>query len=628
VQEVDASYPASDPGAARTDEDMLKAYFSTVQMPEGSTAEQAVAYLKTMLPDAGLFGVQDATFVSAHAVNVLCFENARIDMTRKGLTLVTGFKASKDGASNGAGKSGLVGLPFLGVTGRTFKEQEHDEWACRFNKLPAVLDTTLKLADGRQLDIRRQRRPSKLLVTLDGRDVTMATPAATQKLIEQLTNLTWDVITNAVYIGQHEAASVFGTDKERKELFSRLLGLNRFLDAQAKLRRVSTRLGNAVVTIEAEAQSAEAALAEASRGRQQLVDNLKSTPKPDASEFARLTKEITSLNKCIRDNEAIAVKFADEREKLTQKMRQRENESSVARGEHNALRRQLGESEQVKGTCRTCGGVVSRTSLAAYQIKLKRGMSELDMKIKDADGLARMERDRRVRTDEDIRLCASEGARLRGMLNAASVRLGELELHASVRDGIKSALAEKDARMARWRRLLSIHVGARTATLMERAFVDACVSATGRDGLPAFLCAAAVPRLNAAAAVYCEAFESDVAVVFRAASDGVEVDIVNEDGGGSYKDQSKGESSAAGIITALAFREALVPLGVLILDEPGEGLDAQSAAAFARGMNRVAERFGAAYVISHNPIITGTLEPDHHIEVVKTGKVSVVREVV
>ena len=166
TEEVDTSYPASDPGVARTDEDMLKAYFSTVQMPEGSTAEQAVAYLKTMLPDAGLFGVQGASFVSAHAINALCFEDAIIDMTRKGLTLVTGFKTSKDGASNGSGKSSLVGLPFLGVTGRTFKEQEHDEWACRFNKSPATLDTELRLADGRSLVIKRQRRPQKLLVSL------------------------------------------------------------------------------------------------------------------------------------------------------------------------------------------------------------------------------------------------------------------------------------------------------------------------------------------------------------------------------------------------------------------------------------------------------------------------------
>ena len=61
------------------------------------------------------------------------------------------------------------------------------------------------------------------------------------------------------------------SDKERKELFSRLLGLNRFLDAQAKFRKVSSRLERAAASIAAEAMSAETGLAEASRGREQLV---------------------------------------------------------------------------------------------------------------------------------------------------------------------------------------------------------------------------------------------------------------------------------------------------------------------------------------------------------------------
>ena len=619
VQDFDFGYAPSAPSAG-TDEDMLRAYFATATMPEGSTAEQAVAYLGTLLPGSGLFGVQAASFIGAEATNVLGFRSASVDMSRGGLTLVTGTRPDRDGKSNGAGKSTWVGLSFLGLTGRTFKGQECDAWASRHNDRPASLDTKMKLPDGRILHIVRQRRPARLQVTLDGVDVTMGTPAATQKLVEQLTNLTWDVLTNAVYVGQHEAASVFGTDKERKELFSRLLGLNRFLDAQARLRKTSSKLDKAITSIAAEAMSVDNVLAEIMRGRQELADKLRSAPKPDPSEVARLKKEIAALNKRIKDNESVAVKFTDERDSLTQEMRLHENKSSVAHGEHNLLRRQSANAATLKGRCFTCGSDLPPGKVNTYIKEITKALRALDESIFKYDADAQEVRAKRSTVDEDIRLNASERVRLHTALNTASTKLTELELHTSVRDGIRKALAEKDERAIKWRKAKSIHEDARTATLMEKAFVDTCAAACGRDGLPAFLCAAAAPRLNASAAVFREAFGSEVSVLFRSAADGIDV--------GSYGDQSKGEASMAGIITALAFRDALVPLGVLILDEPGEGLDAQSAAAFARGMNAVAARFGSAYVITHNPAILAGLEPDRHVEVTKIGRISEAREIV
>ncbi len=628
VQDIDTAYPASASTATGSDEDMLRAYFATVAMPEGSTREQAVAWLASMLPGSGLFGVQAATFVSATATNVLGFDEASIDMTRKGLTLVTGLRPDRDNRSNGAGKSTWVGLPFLGLTGRTFKDQEHDGWASRHNEKPARLDTSMTLPDGRVLRVLRQRRPAKLQIWVDGADVTMGTPAASQKHVEQLTNLTWDVITNAVYIGQHEAASVFGADKERKELFSRLLGLNRFLDAQARIRKVSSRLDRAVASIAAEVMSAENVLAEVVRGRQQLAENLKSAPKPDPSEAARLKRETALLDKRIRDNDVFADKFTVERQSLTEELRRHENAASTVRGEHNVLRRQSMDAATLKGSCNRCGSTLTPGKVADYVKELAKAMRALDARMLKHDADAQDARTKRSSVDDDIRINATERVRLSGMLNAASVKLGELELHASVRDGIRKALADKDERAYQWRKRIIVHEAARTATLMEKAFTDACAAACGRDGLPAFLCAAAAPRLNAAAAFYRDAFESDLGVVFRPASDGVDVEVVNENGGGSYRDQSKGETSLVGIITALAFREALVPLGVLVMDEPGDGLDPQAAASFAKGMNRVAERFGVVFVISHNPAIVAQLEPDRHVEIVKTGRVSVAKEIV
>ncbi len=628
VQENDTSYAASDPGSTKSDEDMLRAYFATVQLPEGATLDQVVECLKSFLPDTGLFGVQGITFGQTTATNVLCFENASIDMTKKGLTLVTGTRTDKNGKSNGSGKSSWVGLPFLALTGITLKKQEHDEWAIRSNTSLAEIDSTITLPGDRKMRVLRRRRPQRLQVWVDGDEQTMALPAQTQKHIERLTNLTWEVITNAVYIGQHETASAFGGDKSRKELFSELLGLNRFLDAQAKLRKVSTRLQRAVMSLDADVSAAESGMVEASHGRADLMHSLKAAPKIDKAEIAKLTKDAAVIRKHIEGYTVTRAKFDAEYRALTKELRISENAANVARGELNALRRQRDESSQVKGRCRLCGGVIATTKLAEYQAELKLGMDALDKTINDHNDNAATTRAQCAQAATDIRLTDDEITRLNMSLGKAEGRLAEIQAETDSADTIRKILAAKDARIREWKKIKAVHEGARIATLDERRFIDLCATACGRDGLPAFLCAASVPRLNAASAVYCEAFESDVSVAFKAEADGVGIEVVNEDGGDSYKAQSKGESSLVGIITALSFREALVPLGVLILDEPGEGLDEQSAAAFARGMNKVAERFGSAYVITHNPIIAGTLEPDHHVEIVKTGKVSVVREIV
>ncbi len=627
VQEDDSSYAPSAPNGG-TDEDMLRAYFATQQMPEGVTVDQVVHYLGAFLPGAGMFGVQCVAFGHTYATNVLGFENASVDMSKKGLTLVTGVRADKGGKSNGAGKSNWVGLPFLAITGETFKRQEHDEWACRFNDLPAMLDASATLHDGRNLRVMRQRRPAKLRVWVDGAEETMATPAQTQKHIERLTNITWDMLTNAVYIGQHEAASVFGTDKVRKELFSELLGLNRFLDAQARLRKVSTNLQRAVMSLDADIASSDSALFEAHRLRNELAATLKSAPKVDPKTLTALGARLSKLDKDLSAASESAAAYKKSYREMTDKIRAHAADANQARGRHKMLGEQLGRAATVGDVCQLCNGIVDKASIKKYRTKLASDIEAERAAVKKHEGLEESAMLRRDRVEQLINVQDRAAQSARAEQAAAQRQLDALNAQKGERDKLRQRYDAATSRTADLNKIKSVHEGARSATLDERRFVDLCAAACGRDGLPAFLCAAAAPRLSAAARIYCEAFESDVSVVFRPVPDGIDIEVVNEDGGSTYKGQSKGESSLAGIITALAFREALVPLGVLILDEPGEGLDAQSSAAFARGMNRVAERFGAAYVITHNPTILGCLEPNHHIEIVKTGKVSVAREVV
>jgi DNA repair exonuclease SbcCD ATPase subunit len=185
---------------------------------------------------------------------------------------------------------------------------------------------------------------------------------------------------------------------------------------------------------------------------------------------------------------------------------------------------------------------------------------------------------------------------------------------------LSELLKSKEARMAAISRANALHVKAREGCVDEWRFAEFCARIVGRDGLPAHLCAVTAPALNQAAARYSEVFtEGEIGLTFN--SD-LNLEILNLHGGKTIKGQSAGELRMAAIIAALSFRDVLVSHNILVLDEPSEGLDPISAAAFARGMNGVVERFQHVLVISHSGPLLAELEPDHRITVTKENGVS------
>jgi ABC-type multidrug transport system ATPase subunit len=60
----------------------------------------------------------------------------------------------------------------------------------------------------------------------------------------------------------------------------------------------------------------------------------------------------------------------------------------------------------------------------------------------------------------------------------------------------------------------------------------------------------------------------------------------------------------------------------MILDEPGEGLDAQNAKVFAQGVKQVADRLGYVILTTHNPYVLSEFGHDDIVRVVKHKGVS------
>src|SRR5205085_5284174 len=612
---------------------ILRRYLEKITLPDiGTSVDQIIGYLEKYLKQGSSIGVQGLHFKSAEGINVLPFEHFKLALDRNGLTLVTGKNLDwGDQISNGSGKSSLVSIPFLALFGKTFKGQSNDEWARQGTDATAKIILVVTLANGQRMEIVRTRRPASVRVYINDKEVTMGDKNTTQAMIEKVTNLTWDVLTNSVYIGQREIGSVFGTDKERKELFSRLLGLDRFIDAWEKLRRVLILRQRAVGSEESLIELASVAINEAGLGIELLIEELNKAPVVDPQKLSSQEGEISNLEYTI-------VKNDKENQTLDPVLDANQKEFEVfldksvrAEAASNLISEQIQAAAKVKVSerCPTCGGKIRVSALESYVSRLNREKIVFNNEAEKYEALQNDNRTVRKALIEKVQANRLANAQAQARIKLLSQEVSVLREQADTRRRLESDLVRKQTRVQELERQKSIHEKAREACVEEKIFTEICVHTMSRDGLPAYLCSVAAPQLNAAAARYSEVFSGgEIGLRFEMSNNDIDVGIANLHGGSNAKDQSSGEMRMAGIIAAFAFRSVLVPHNILVLDEPSEGLDAENAAAFAKGLNQVVEHFKHIILISHNDKILSNLEPDHHIEVVKQNGVSVMKNII
>jgi len=610
------------------DKVLLAKYLEKQPLPDFVRIEQLVTYLQKFLPSSGVLGVQGLHFRSVTAENVLPFRECRLNLDQKGLTLVTGINEDwSENISNGSGKSSLVSLPFIGLFGRTFKGQKDDEWARQDTEAPAKLELLLDLPDRTSLKIFRGRRKPLFRAFLGDREISMGDKNATQTMIEKLTNLTWDVLTNSVYIGQREVGSVFGTDKERKELFSRLLGLDRFLDAQEKLRKEALHRQRIVEEVEVEISRVVASITEASSGLEEIQNALKEAPTVDPKVLTNRERTITNLEadirKMTRENEQLNPTLDKNQKEFEQLLFKATDWDTKA----NSYREQLEATMKVSGRCHVCGNKISVAVLESYQEELKSKINDAEAEAVSYESLQEKNRTIRRALLQKFQENTFNSEKLRKQVTIVQSEVSKLKEQAEARSRLENILQSKERRVRELERQKQIHDLARIGYLENKQFIDICINTVGRNGLPAYLCSVVAPQLNLAASRYSQIFSGgEIGIQFEISGGDIDIRVCNLHGGKLIKDQSAGEMRMAGIIAAFAFRDVLVPHNLLVLDEPGEGLDAVNATAFAKGLNQVISRFQHVIVITHNPNILANLEPDFHWEVTKRNGIATLKE--
>jgi len=581
-------------------------------------AEQMEAYLASRIGPVYV-GVPGAVkFTHVQAQDVLCFQQVQLPLDAQGLVLVTGRNMDWGGRSNGSGKTSLLSLPALALFGTTLKGQRHDAWRRRGTKGPSSVQLTMEVA-GKSVQIIRQRAPSGLQLLVNGNDVA-GTVHDVQRQIESLVRMDANVAGSALFLGQHEIATIVtGTDRMRKELFGRLLGLERYLQAQTRIREDIRRCQQALSDVEHEIATTQLLL-QSERQRLQDLQNFDAGPELDVDNLRERESAIEhELSRAHKLKEQITSQLGEQQGKLEEII------GNCAKLEErlSAIKRQLAASLRVGAQCPVCGSRVDPSQLTHHRQELESNAEQIEDKLRSLAQLREQIRKRIDKLSRQVEELRRKEAQLTSQLEQLRKDRANADKQLLAQASARNLVEKCASRIRQLERRLVWHQQYRDWLLEQSQFLQDCLSVVAPDGLPAHLCATICPRLNRAADEFAELFaEGLLRVQFVVSQGELDVTVQNMHGGVGVEDQSRGELRLAALIAAFALRDALVRSNLLILDEPGEGLDAANAARFARALRQVASRFGTVFVTTHSPFMLSELEPDRHYEVVKQNGVA------
>lgn len=618
----------------RTDEQMLTLYISAT-LPEAARfkPEAALAYMQKILPPQSPTAIGGMHFLQVSGENVLCFEKIKIDFRKQGLVLLRGVNRAWPRRSNGAGKSSALSLLPLAFAGENIKEQKNDEWASDFNDDPAILRLWAKSASGKLFKIERRRRPHKLLFTVDGTDqsagLTGKAKNETQGRIEEKMGFDLSTLLSSVYIDPTVANGfLFGTQKDRMDLVAKLQNLDRFEKALKATTADITVWENKLTKIESNQDKARERIT-------LLGDQYRSMQAQQKSDLLTsvddLQKEIDSLVEQHAELSAHNDFYGDlqkDVDEWTHEYDEQCERNDLLRANAQAvdIRFKTVEKLIAAGKCTQCGAAVTGLqqhellTLTEQKAQLKKDLAKsvetaLALRTK-IDAAEKKINNYLIKLEEIEGDVDNKREELQRLSSAADKERDRLELLEQQRKAIHHRLEKLKAvaaMMSRKHKAVSVHL----------EMLQYAKAAFHRNGIPLALSIALCPVLNAAAEEYSSIFNSGkIKVRFSVHEGDFDAEVINTAGSTQTKGQSIGEAAMAGVITAFALQHAGPRCNLLILDEPGHGLDAEGQKEFAQGLMKIRDRYETMIVTTHSQIIESILGGETVWVVEKDNRVS------
>lgn len=561
--------------------------------------------------------------------NFLAFADATFDFSLPGLTVVEGRIRGVPGCdSNGSGKSALLEAPVWAITGKTIREECSGDKVIRNGTNDGCfVDVTIR--GPKTIRIVRYRGHSthgnKVMLYVDGRDVSRGTSVQTDVAIESELGLDFDTFLNTVAFGARaEVRSFFfATDTERKRIMDKLLGLEVYERAHDLAKDQLHKCAKEFEPLSREEVSLGFAITEKSK----VIDDLCETPTYDIVDIQDQQLIIKAKDRQIASMRAdlvAAKQIAGEAEQkhrdalrrhdraLEQYQRDRESalrEITTKLAEattHDTARTKLKvrADQAAKHTdtdCPTCFQPITKSSSKhVSSVLLAQAQEHYDAAKtlrEQADALrSQLEQIKRpepppvdsaknlsdnVREIEHaIRLIESEKKQVQERLR--SMR----EVFDNITNKLTAYSAERDRLQERRTQNLDKQVKLKE----QMADLDFWVSAFGNSGIKSFVIESELPKINETATRYARRLLGDGAFVrIRSTTrlktqQSVEREKMQVEAGipgcaQSYANASKGQRRRLDLALILAFRAVVsarssCPFDQLFADELFDGVDA------------------------------------------------------
>lgn len=604
-----------------SDVEQVAQYVATT-LKEGARfrAKQLVGYLTSRLGSSVAPSASNERLrvLSFKGKNVLTYPEIDIRYAKQGLVLLKGVNRDWPKQSNGAGKTNALSMLPIGMFGQTLKGQVNDEWAREGTEDRA--EAVLRLQDGRNRKIRieRERRKHALRLVIDGKDVssglTGKEKTGTQGMIERESGFDMNLLLNSIYIDQTIANGfLFGKASVRAELIKRLCNLERY-EAAAKLVLADIKANTEMLTLtrerldtaESEAADLIAEVADLEVHVETSWEIQRQQAQAKVEQLRKAHVGITASAGFYEDKQtelaSVLVDLASIQEKI-----------SIARVAMEMAEKQRRQWRDLadSGKCPRCGQPsekVGEVGATTAKQDFKQAEAKLNSYVSSRAGLQTKQGEIQREIGRYTTLLAENESELknwRSLLAQAEIGAKEEERRNATLNVKRRDLKTRADRVVR----LITALRARTTDLsVDREMLEEAKAAFHRSGLPLYIASALCPLLNRAAEEFAETFfESKTLVRFEVLDGEFVPMIVNPNGSKTLKGQSVGESAMAGIIAAFALREAAPKTNLLILDEPGHGLDPVGATQFAKGLLSLKEKYETIIVTTHSPYIEAVL---------------------
>lgn len=601
-------------------------------------------------------------------VNFMPYKTATIPMDKQGLVLIEGEHVDR-GGSNRSGKSSIFEGVVWGLFGQTLRGLTGNEVVIDRGKGKGTSVANTFLVDDKLYRVIRYRKHPKFknslllkVQTKNGKwkDKTEKSIKDTQAKIDKLIGYTYVSFINSTMFGQGITKFfTSATDKEKKDILEKLLGLDRYGLAFQIAKKKKAEFDSTIVTKQTKLESLVSKLEETKprlkeyrklessfegdvhKTVSKLREKVKAVNKPTG--IKRAEKALLRAQKEVRE-QASTVKNSDKLEKRMLSVIEDVNSAGSGLAILEESLKRVSTSKKKKGNlvdtnCPMCEKLFTDKD----NKKLLKHINKNARKIKDDIQVAKKKYDELVSKKKTIASKIKKLRRAEHDLQEASVEVAEIQFKVSglekdrklydktvgdLKSRIKEAenqknpynkLVTKEKKKAKTLRTKRDTLQSKLASMYTEAeYYDFWEKGFGRQGLPSFILDSVMPILNRKANKYLNEITDgqinvDISTQTTLKSgkvkDKFDVSIINRDGSNLYKGSSGGEKRVIDIAILLALHSLVRersqnPVNIVFLDEIFDTLSSPWTESVMEAVRKEQESSETStFVISHNETI-------------------------